>query len=189
MVARWQDLPGQELFQYVDEDEEVRSIDSADVNDYLRDAAGTDVTSKTFRTWAATVLAMRSLARAAADARPQRAHDGAGAAKRHPRRDGKSKAKRVREVAATPPRQVRGQVLRAMEDVAEALGNTPAVVRGSYVHPAVVAAHAAGTLTIPAEVPLDDPTPTPGEEKALLRVLRAAHRAEREATRSKTPGR
>jgi DNA topoisomerase-1 len=56
-----QDLPGQELFQYIDEDGERRGIDSGDVNDYLRDIAGEDVTAKDFRTWAGTVLAALAL--------------------------------------------------------------------------------------------------------------------------------
>ena len=62
IVRRCQDLPGQELFQYVDEDGEARPISSEDVNDYLRDAAGSDeFSAKDFRTWTATVLAHRAL--------------------------------------------------------------------------------------------------------------------------------
>ena len=56
-----QELPGQQLFQYVDDDRVVRSIDSADVNNYLRDIAGEDVSAKDFRTWAGTVLAALAL--------------------------------------------------------------------------------------------------------------------------------
>jgi DNA topoisomerase-1 len=62
VVRRCQDLPGQELFQYVDADGEVRDIRSDDVNAYLREASGADVTAKDFRTWAGTVLAYRALA-------------------------------------------------------------------------------------------------------------------------------
>ena len=61
IVRRCRDLPGQELFQYVDEDGKPATIDSADVNDYIRDAAGDDFTAKDFRTWAGTVLAARAL--------------------------------------------------------------------------------------------------------------------------------
>src|SRR5262249_52735280 len=60
-VKRCQDLPGQELFGYLDEDGEVKAIDSADVNDYLREIAGGEFTAKDFRTWAGTVLAARAL--------------------------------------------------------------------------------------------------------------------------------
>jgi DNA topoisomerase-1 len=51
IVRRCRDLPGQLLFQYVDEAGETRGVDSADVNDYLRDAAGEEFTAKDFRTW------------------------------------------------------------------------------------------------------------------------------------------
>jgi DNA topoisomerase-1 len=61
VVARCQELPGQDLFQYVDEAGEVRDVRSEDVNGYLREIAGEDVTAKDFRTWAGTVLAYRAL--------------------------------------------------------------------------------------------------------------------------------
>ena len=61
VVRRMNDLPGEELFQYVDDDGETRGIESADVNAYLKEIAGEDFTSKDFRTWAGTVLAARAL--------------------------------------------------------------------------------------------------------------------------------
>jgi DNA topoisomerase-1 len=61
IVKELQELPGQELFQYVCDDGERRTIDSADVNDYLRQLAGDDFTAKDFRTWAGTVLAAWAL--------------------------------------------------------------------------------------------------------------------------------
>jgi DNA topoisomerase-1 len=61
VVRRCQELPGQELFQYVDEDGQVRDIGSEDVNEYLRDVTGEGFTAKDFRTWAGTVLAMIAL--------------------------------------------------------------------------------------------------------------------------------
>jgi len=66
IVRRCQDLPGQELFQYLDADGTPRSIGSADVNDYLREAAGADFTAKDFRTWHASVQALERLARCTA---------------------------------------------------------------------------------------------------------------------------
>src|SRR5207248_1394227 len=57
VVQRCQDLPGAELFQYVDDDGAIRSVDSADVNEYLREITGQDFTAKDFRTWAGTRLA------------------------------------------------------------------------------------------------------------------------------------
>lgn len=61
IVKRCQDLPGHELFQYVDEHGQRRTIESDDVNAYLREITGQDYTAKDFRTWAGTVLAMRAL--------------------------------------------------------------------------------------------------------------------------------
>jgi DNA topoisomerase-1 len=147
VVARCQELPGQELFQYVGDDGEGRPIASEDVNDYLREASGRDVTAKTFRTWAATVLACRALSRVEQD-------------------DRQHMAKR--------------QVVAAMRDVASRLGNTPAVVRQSYVHPAVMDAFLDGSLAeaaggAPARSrdgsPVDQPVLTRRDELALLRVL------------------
>ena len=62
IVKACRDLPGYELFQYVDADGERQVIDSADVNDYLREISGEDFTAKEFRTWAGTVLAATALA-------------------------------------------------------------------------------------------------------------------------------
>ena len=61
IVKRCQDLPGQELFQYLDDDGVVRDVGSADVNEYLREIAGDAFTAKDFRTWAGTVLAAVAL--------------------------------------------------------------------------------------------------------------------------------
>jgi DNA topoisomerase-1 len=62
IVRRCQELPGQELFEYVDEDGAPCRVDSADVNEYLREIAGEEFTAKDFRTWGGTVLAARALA-------------------------------------------------------------------------------------------------------------------------------
>jgi DNA topoisomerase I len=61
IVKRCQSLPGQDLFQYLDENGEPQSIGSSDVNDYLREITGEDFTAKDFRTWAGTVLAAQAL--------------------------------------------------------------------------------------------------------------------------------
>lgn len=62
LVKECQEIPGQELFQYLDESGERRDVTSSDVNDYLREITGRDVTAKDFRTWAGTVLAALALA-------------------------------------------------------------------------------------------------------------------------------
>ncbi len=61
IVKACQDLPGQDLFQYLDDNGEQQSISSADVNAYLKEITGRDITAKDFRTWAGTVLAALAL--------------------------------------------------------------------------------------------------------------------------------
>jgi DNA topoisomerase I len=70
IVRRIQELPGQELFQYVDDAGEIRTVDSDDVNEYLRQAAGVEISAKDFRTWAGTLLAFRALRAAASEGTP-----------------------------------------------------------------------------------------------------------------------
>jgi DNA topoisomerase-1 len=113
LVRRLRELPGQELFQYLDETGARHAIGSADVNDYLRAASAEEITAKDFRTWAGTHLAVTALA-----AQPPEASDAA---------------------------RKRG-LLRAVEAVAATLGNTPAICRKCYIHPAVLDAHMTGTL-------------------------------------------
>jgi DNA topoisomerase-1 len=62
VIARLEQLPGQELFRYLDDDGELRTIGSDDVNEYLREISSEDLSAKDFRTWAGTVLAARALA-------------------------------------------------------------------------------------------------------------------------------
>jgi DNA topoisomerase I len=111
IVARLQDLPGQELFQYLGEDGEAHPIGSEDVNEYLQEIGGADFTAKDFRTWAGSV-------RAAAALRAADAPEG--------------------------ERQAKRNVARAIELVSQELGNTPAVSRSAYVHPAIIDAYLDG---------------------------------------------
>ena len=62
VVSRLEQLPGQELFRYLDDEGELRTIGSDDVNEYLRQISQEDLSAKDFRTWAGTVLAARALA-------------------------------------------------------------------------------------------------------------------------------
>jgi DNA topoisomerase-1 len=113
IVRRCRDIPGYELFQYLDEQGNRVDIKSDDVNTYLREISGQEFTAKDFRTWAGTVLACMALQEfAAVDADAQK----------------------------------KKNVVRAIERVAEQLGNTPAVCRKSYVHPAVLDSYLDGTL-------------------------------------------
>ena len=61
IVRKLQDLPGQDLFQYFDDDGKLCNVTSQDVNDYLRKITGEDFTAKDFRTWAGTVLTAMAL--------------------------------------------------------------------------------------------------------------------------------
>jgi DNA topoisomerase-1 len=114
IVRRCQELPGQELFQYIDDDGVRRAVDSNDINEYLRDATGADLTAKDFRTWAGTVLAARALR----ECEPF---------------DSKAHAKR--------------NIIKAIDAVAKRLGNTRAVCRKSYIHPAIVDCYMDPSLT------------------------------------------
>lgn len=113
IVKRSQELPGEELFQYVDESGETRDIGSGDVNEYLHDIGGEEFTAKDFRTWAGTVLAAHAL-----------------------RELGEGESETA----------LKQNVVRAVEQVAARLGNTRAVCRKSYVHPAVIEAYLDGSL-------------------------------------------
>lgn len=113
IVKRCRDLPGQRLFQYQDDAGKVTAVTSSDVNGYLKRVTGGPFTSKTFRTWAATVFATSLF---------------------------------TREERPGTERERRSVVSRIIERVAAELGNTPAVCRKSYVHPAVVIAYAEGRL-------------------------------------------
>ena len=70
IVRQCQELPGHELFQYVDEAGGRQTIDSADVNEYVQQVAGSEFTAKDFRTWAGTVLALVALRAIGADSAP-----------------------------------------------------------------------------------------------------------------------
>ncbi|WP_188054426.1 DNA topoisomerase IB [Sphingosinithalassobacter sp. CS137] len=97
-VKRCQDLPGQHLFGWLDEDGEAHPVTSTDVNAYIHEAMGEEFTAKHFRTWGASVLAFEALAK------------------------------------AEQPISLKTM----LEPVTEALGNTPAIARKSYVHPRLV---------------------------------------------------
>ena len=113
LVKRCQDLPGQELFQYLDADGRRVDVTSGDVNDYLREISGDDFTAKDFRTWAGTVAAAMAL-------------------------------QEYTEIDDEAGRKT--AVVRAIEEVAERLGNTPTVCRACYVHPEVIERYLDGTM-------------------------------------------
>jgi len=113
IVRQCRDLPGYELFQYIDENGQRQTVGSEEVNAYLKDITGQDLTSKDFRTWAGTVLA----------------------------------AQLLREFEAfTSNAEAKRNVLAAVEMVARRLGNTKAVCRKCYIHPAVFDAYMDGSM-------------------------------------------
>jgi DNA topoisomerase I len=133
VVKACQDLPGQRLFQYLDDEGQRRAVESADVNAYIREAMGEDFSAKDFRTWAGTVAAARALTM------PDCAD--LSAAKRN--------------------------LNTCVKAVAGLLGNTAAVARSAYIHPAILNAYAEGRLDLKPR----------GEERpfelAVLRFLEA----------------
>lgn len=134
VVRRCRELPGQELFAYFDDAGEIHQIGSSDVNDYLREISSSDFTAKDFRTWAGTVLAAHALKTAAVAASSTTSKE-------------RRRAPRTQVTSRMPgQRPVHKEVVRAIEQVALRLGNTPAVCRKSYIHPHVVAAYMDGTL-------------------------------------------
>ena len=147
IVQQCQDLPGQELFKFLDAAGKRQSVASDDVNAYLRVITGRDITAKDFRTWAGTMLAAQEL-RAIGSASSQRATE--------------------------------KNIVHAIDVVAERLGNTRAVCRKYYVHPALLHAYQQGR-TAPLPLPMGTmprhkrrESPAPAlrqEEVAVLQFL------------------
>jgi DNA topoisomerase I len=113
IVKQCRDLPGYDLFQYIDDNGNRQVVGSEEVNAYLKEITGQDFTSKDFRTWAGTVLAMQILCELE---------------------------------DCTSDAQARRNIVRAVEQVAKRLGNTKAVCRKSYIHPAVLDGYLDGSV-------------------------------------------
>jgi len=159
IVKRTRDLPGQELFQYIDEDGETHSVDSSDVNDYLRNITGEEYTAKDFRTWSGTVLAALAL-------------------QEFEKFDSETQAKK--------------NIVRAIESVAEKLGNTPTICRKCYVHPAVLDAYLEGApLDVMRERTeeklAEDLHALQPEEAAVLAMLQQRLKHEEDKPRAAAP--
>lgn len=141
IIRACQELPGQDLLQYFDEEKQLRAISSGDVNAYLREIAGGDITAKDFRTWAGTMLMARFLSTS-----PQ-------------------------FTSATQAKRVMGA---AVKKVAVALGNTAAVCRKSYIHPAIANAYRRGGFVLNAAAGSgpSDPAGLTAEEAAVIALLK-----------------
>ena len=149
LVRHCQQLPGQALFQYLDDDGATVPVGSDEVNDYLRERMGEAFTAKDFRTWGGTLMAFRQLARTP---RPEGAGGGPPS---------------ERALAA-----VQNDVVK---DVAQALCNTPAVCRSAYIDPVVFAGWRDGRVQRAGASARGERQ----WELAALRFLRAAHRRPR----------
>lgn len=114
IVQKSKDLVGYELFQYQDENGDIKDITSQDVNNYLKEITGENFTAKDFRTWNGTVLALEEL-----------------------------KNKEPFESQA----QAKKNIVQAVENVSQHLGNTKAVCRKCYIHPEVINSYLEGTLS------------------------------------------
>jgi DNA topoisomerase-1 len=121
IVQRCRELPGRELFQYVDGRGRRQIVYADDVNTYLREITGRDVTAKDFRTWMGTMLAAEAL----------------------------------REMGPAPTKRAAAHnVLCAIDRTAERLGNTRAVCRKYYIHPALIEAYLEGAVLPPLTKPV-----------------------------------
>jgi DNA topoisomerase-1 len=113
IIKRCLEIPGQNLFQYLDENGERHTISSSDVNAYLQALTGADFTAKDYRTWAGSALALAVL----------------------------------RELQWESEADAKRHVVEMVKNVARQLGNTPAVCRKCYIHPAVVDGFMRGALS------------------------------------------
>ena len=155
IVANCQAIPGQELFQYIDQDGKPHDITSTDVNVYLREIANDEFTAKDFRTWGGTVLAAMAL-------------------QEFEKVDTKSQAKK--------------NLLRAIEAVAERLGNTPAICKKCYIHPFVLNSYLDGTMLDAFKKRADQLSSSSAalkpEEKTVLNFLQKRLAAEQKKNRA-----
>ena len=120
IIQRCRDLPGQEMFQYLDAAKKRQSVDSDAVNEYLRELTGREVTAKDFRTWGGTMTA----------------------------------AQKLRDIGvAASRREADRNIIKAIDMVAQKLGNTRSVCRKFYIHPALIEAYLMGR-TAPTPPPL-----------------------------------
>ena len=163
--------PGKEVFKYEDERGAARDLSRAQINAYIKRAMGTGFSARDFRTWAGTLLCAGALARAAVVEREWEAA--------HPKRKANAGRNRTKRAMAG-----------AVRETSVWLGNTPAMSRKSYIHPAVLTAFESGDVV---RHPLERPevliasgrTGLDPSEWELLLLLRRERPARRARTASK----
>ena len=158
IVKRCQDLPGYDLFQYLDDAGEIHNLTSEDVNNYLHAVAGEEFSAKDFRTWAGTIRAAQVL-------------------------------QRLQGTDNEKP--TASALVAAIDKVAAALGNTRAVCRNYYIHPAIMDSYLDSTLTqwFTAPSPRHARAGLSGAEAAVLRLLKRRRAAGRPDQSRERPSR
>lgn len=145
IVQRCHQLPGEILFKYIDDDGRRQVVEAEEINEYLREITGSDVTAKDFRTWAGTMDA----------------------------------AAYLRETGAAQTRKdAEKNVVKAIDHTAKRLGNTRAVCRKYYIHPALIEAYLDGDVLPPMPKRRMQVARKPGgklrkHEEQVLEFLRA----------------
>lgn len=143
IVKQLDELPGYEVFRYVDTDGKLHYIESADVNEYIKTHMGEEFSAKDFRTWGGTLLATSELLA----------------------------MERLRNHA-----ERQRQVVEVVRNVAERLGNTPAVARSSYIDPRVINAYTESTRLEKVKIAMEKMRPRKymsRDEQCVLRLLEA----------------
>jgi DNA topoisomerase I len=145
IVSKLQDLPGQDLFQYLDDNDKICDIKSQDVNEYLREITGEDFSAKDFRTLAGTVLTAVAL-------------------------NAQEKFENSK--------QAKANIKTAINAVAQILGNTPAICRKCYVHPAIFESYLSrqsidGLKELTEDALEKEPDHLRSSETAVLKFLEA----------------
>lgn len=143
VVEACRDIPGKELFQYLDADGSRKSVDSGMVNQYIKEATGGDFTAKDFRTWAGTLNVLRAF-------------------------------KSMGEAASES--DSKKNILAALDEVSQKLGNTRTVCKKYYVHPGVIRLYEENTLhkylkELDDIEKSDDLTGLTSEERVLMKIL------------------
>lgn len=140
LVNQCRDIPGYELFQYVDENGKHHNIDSGMVNSYIKAITRCDFTAKDFRTWAGTVHALKAF---------------------------------LKIGVSTSEKEIKKNLVAAIDMVSTRLGNTRSVCRKYYIHPAVIEAYERGFPSLLTAHKFQNTPWLSSEEQLLLKLLKS----------------
>jgi DNA topoisomerase-1 len=145
IIKKCRDIPGKELFQFYDEDDNRQAIDSGMVNNYIRDISEGDFTAKDFRTWSGTVQAFLAL-------------------------------KKIR--SCDTKAETKRNIVAALDEVSEHLGNTRTVCKKYYVHPKIISLYENKKLekyaaSLDVKNKRSELTGLTSEEKIVLDILQS----------------